>query len=339
MWFKNLQEADDGSDSGLGILAKALTEAVIYCHVCFPPTLILDRNRLRKLQHDFQVLIYQAACRRTLKRTLKSLGWKDKGLSRSDTDGLFATVIALISDPGLRYDYWQRMDSVAIEVVRAAYAIYTKDRDLPTSKDLRFAEGRLRHYCDPNKPVSEVMRSALTKQLIDEVNDVLRETVDLTPVQLMRRLLPLERGFAVQSEFAGLIHVAARISHIAELHWRVWGPILYEQPLRARSRALLGARSSAARSTSLINEPSHDLKSSHSDETISRAPLRARSRASRSTSLINEPSHDLKSSHSDESISRALRSTSLINERSDDLDRSHSNESIESGELRNHPVS
>lgn len=237
LWFKNLQDADEESESGLWILAKALTEAVIFCHDDFPLTLILDRNRLRTLQIDFQVLIYQAACRRTLYRTLKFLGWEDEVLAISYTNRLFLRVNILISDRGLQYDYWQRRGSVALEVVGAAYAICGKDRDLPTFEDVQFAEDSLRHCCDPRKPVFGVMQRALAVKLIDKVDVELCESMDLTPVQLMGRLLPPERGFVVESEIAGLVHIAKRISHIAELHWRVWGPILYEQPLRARDRA------------------------------------------------------------------------------------------------------
>ena len=236
LWFQNLREEDEESGSGLWILVKALTDAVVFYHQNFPPTLTLDYNRLRALQVDFQALVYQAACRQTLIKTLKSLGWAGKVLQSSYTD-LFSRVAVLISDQGLQYDYPETRGSVALEIVRAAYAICSK-RELPTSKDLEFAENYLRHCCDPRERVFEDLRSSLATELKDKVNDEVFATGDLTPLHLMRRLVPQKPGFAVQSENESLVHIAKRISHIAELHWRVWGPILYEQPVRVGRRAL-----------------------------------------------------------------------------------------------------
>ena len=253
MWFKDLKEADEESDSGLLVLVKALSDAVIFCHEQFPPTLIHDYDRLRTLQLDFQLFVYQAACRRTLDQTLKSLGWTGKILLRS-YDDLFSRVATLISDQELRYDYAQERESVALEVVRAAYAVCSIC-ELPTSKDLEFAEEHLRLCCDPRKPEFGVLQSSLAVVLKDEVDDEVCAIGHLTAVQLMNRLVPRQRGFAVQSEDEGLVHIAKRISHIAELHWRVWGPILYEQPL------YVGGRASGH--TTLLEKDLHGQGSSH----------------------------------------------------------------------------
>ena len=236
IWFKDLQEADEGSGSGSRILVKALTDALVFYHERFPPTFTLDYNRLRTLQLDFQALVYQAACRRTLNQTLRFLGWSGKVLHTSYTE-LFLKVAVLISDPELRYDYWQRRVVVALEIVRAAYAV-CGNREIPTSQDQEFAEYCLYHCCDPKEPVFEELRISLAVDLNDRVDEEVCAIGGLSPVQLMRRQLPRNPGFAVQSETEGLVHIAKRISHIAELHWRIWGPILYEQPLRIGGREL-----------------------------------------------------------------------------------------------------
>lgn len=236
IWFGNLLKADEESGSGLWVLVKALTDAVVFYHQNFPPTFTLDYDRLRTLQFDFQTLVYQAACKRTLDQTLDFLGWTGKILPRSYTD-LFLRVAVLISDQGLQYDYWQRTPPVALEVVRAAYTV-CGNRELPTPKDIEFAEDCLRRCCDPKEPIFEAVRSSLALELEDKVSDEVCAIADLTPAQLTRRLLPPKPGFAVQSETEGLVHVAKRISHIAELHWRTWAPILYEQPVYAGGGAL-----------------------------------------------------------------------------------------------------
>lgn len=236
LWFQNLQEQDEESGSGLWILVKALTDAVVFYHQNFPPTFTLDYNRLRGLQVDFQALVYQAACRQTLVILLGSLGWTGKILQSSYAE-LFFRVAALISDQGLQYDYPETRGAVALEIVRAAYAICS-NRELPSSKDLEFAENQLCHCCDPRGSVFEDLRNTLATELKDKIDDEVCAIGDLTPLHLMRRLLPQKPGFGVQSEDEGLVHIAKRISHIAELHWRVWGPILYEQPVHVGSQGV-----------------------------------------------------------------------------------------------------
>ena len=236
IWFEELQEANGEPHSGLWTLVKALTDAVVYYHQYFPPTLTLDYNRLRNLQFDFQVLVYQAACRQTLTRTVRNLGWTGN-VSAENLADLFCRVAVLISDPGLQYDFSQRRESVALEIVRVAYAICSIHK-LPQSKDLDFAEDGLRRCCDPREHLFKVLRNSLAMELADKVDDEVSAIGDLTPNELMKRLLPQQPGFAVQSEIEGLIHIAKRIAHIAELHWRVWGPILYQRPLDVVGREL-----------------------------------------------------------------------------------------------------
>ena len=236
IWFDDLQEADEESSSGLWTLVKGLTDAVVYYHQQFPPTLTLDHDRLRKLQMDFQVLVYQAACRRTFTQILRNHGWTGK-LSKKSYADLFSKVAIMISDPELQYDYWQRRESVALEVVRAAYAVCGNQK-LPRTEDLDSAEDCLRRCCDPSGPIFEGLQSSLAIQLADKIDDEVSAIGDLTPEQLTRRLLPQQPGFCVQGEIEGLVHIAKRIAHIAELHWRVWGPILYQLPMHVVGRGL-----------------------------------------------------------------------------------------------------
>ncbi len=235
-WFHDLQEADQESRPGLWIFAKALKDAVSFYHLNFPPTLTLDYDRLRILQSDFQILVYQAACRRTLTQTLRVLGWTGK-ISQASYADLFSKVAVLISGQELQYDYWQMRKPVALEIVRAAYTVCSNSK-LPISENLDFAEDYLRRCCNPTEQIFGVLRSSLAADLGDKVDEEVCEGITLTSAQLMRRLSPQQRHFSVQSEAEGLVHIAKRIAHIAELHWRIWGPILYERPVHVVGRAL-----------------------------------------------------------------------------------------------------
>ena len=250
-WVK-IQEGHQQFGSGLWVLVEAITDAVVFYHEKFLPTLILDHNRLRTLQLDFQTLFYQVACQQTLKKILESLGFTGEILPRSSAD-LFLKVAVLISDPGLLYDYRQRRNDVAAEVVRAAYAA-CGHRKLPLSDDLELANDCLRRCCDPKDHLFGDLQNSLAMKLKGRIHDEMRAIKHLTPVQLMRCLIPQKPGFAIESETEGLIHIAKRISHIAEIHWRIWGPILYERPMHVGGRAMSH--------TSLNGERLNDRRSS-----------------------------------------------------------------------------
>ena len=236
VWFENLQEADEKSSSGLWLLAHAITDAVVFYQDNLPPTLALDYSHIRILQLDFQTLVYQAACQQTLNKMLELLGWTGKASPRSYAE-LFVRVAPLILEQGLQFDYWQVKGSVVLEIVRAAYAICS-NREPPTSEDLEFAEDFLSRCCDSKQSEFVDTRDSLAAVLKIRVYDEMCAIVDLAPAQLMGRQIPQKPGAAVESENEGLLRIARRISHISQLHWRVWGPILYEQRMPVRGKML-----------------------------------------------------------------------------------------------------
>ena len=227
VWFRDLQQAQDGPCPGLWTISRALTDAVIFFHQNFPPTFILDFDRLRILQFDFQALVYQAACRRTLTQTLLALGWMGK-IEKKSYDDLFFRVAVLVSDQELQQSQWQITESVALEIVRAAYAICNIHK-LPQPEHFDFAKDYLYRCYDPAGCIFGVMRGSLAKELEVKIDEEMCAMGLSTPGQLMKRLVPRQRKFSVQSEVEGLFHIAKRIVHIAALHWRIWGPILYER--------------------------------------------------------------------------------------------------------------
>lgn len=210
MWFHNLQEADGEPRSGLWTLVRTLTEAVVFNEDYFPPTFYLDYHRLRRLQLYFQFLVFQAACRQTLTQILRTLHWTGK-IPQESHASLFSKVAVLMSDRGLQYDFWQERHNVALEIVRAAYAVCSRDRELPTPEDQDFAESFLRRCCDPGEPIFGQLQGSLALELEDKVDDEVSAIEDLGPEQLMRRLVPQRPVFRVQSEGEGLVHVAKRI--------------------------------------------------------------------------------------------------------------------------------
>ena len=226
MWFRGLRLRNDLSSSDFHLLTTAVVDLIVRNCAHFPSTFTLDYIRLRTLQVDFQTLRFQAACRWTFAKTLQMLGWGRPCPQKSYND-LYAHVSAITSDPGLiDIDLWH--SCVALEIVRDVYRTCS-NCELPSCKDLNFARDCLLESCKPTTAVFVDLADSLALRLHELVDREMDTIGNLSPVQIMNRQLPQKPGFDVPNEHTGLVHIAKRISHIVELHWRVWAPILYEQ--------------------------------------------------------------------------------------------------------------
>ena len=183
---------------------------------------------------DLQTLMYQAACRRIFVNILKALKWNGS-IPQSAYNDLYTRISVLISDEKSNDDHPQRAEDVALEIVRAAYSV-CKCPGVPALKHLMFAEHHLRNYCDQQSDVLDFdhLEKALSSQIHLTVEREVKAMKDLSPVQITNRYLPetpiksIADSTNVQTE---ITRIAQRTAHIAVLHWRIWAPILYEQPV------------------------------------------------------------------------------------------------------------
>jgi len=229
-WFVN-ELREQRPSSGIMILAPAITRMIVTNSERLPPTFTLDYIRLRTLQQNFEDLMYQAACRWTLEEVSASLNWEGP-IPQSSYDSLFARISIISPADEPKCSPSRQMGCVALEIVRAAYAL----RDistLPLSKDLEFAESSLEYSCDASTSVFKDLQSYLAEDLQDMVDAEVQSTKDLTPMQIANRYVPegsVHPSPQIITEQTQIRRLAQQISHISVLHWRVWGPLLYEQP-------------------------------------------------------------------------------------------------------------
>lgn len=132
-----------------------------------------------------------------------------------------------MSEDASRSDHSQRIGDSALEIVREAYKISQNSKIL-AAKDLDFAQNYLRDSCEGDNDVFEDLEVSLGDSLHKLVEQEIDTIGNLTPVQIINHYAP-ESKFA--SEQAELLGMAQRIAHIAVLHWRVWAPMIYKQPL------------------------------------------------------------------------------------------------------------
>ena len=106
----------------------------------------------------------------------------------------------------------------------------------PSLDDWKDATSSLVYASDPNTSVHETLRSYLAEDLQELIKREVETIKGFTPMQISDRYLPVgsaqvpSRSLTQDTE---LLLVAQQIAHISVLHWRVWAPILYEQPYKS----------------------------------------------------------------------------------------------------------
>jgi len=217
--------------SGLHTLAASATSLVGTNSDTLPPTFTLDYIRLRILQDQYKDLIYQTACRWTFEEILDLLHW-EKSIPQRSYDHLFARISAIISDDEIRCEPSRRTEVVALELVREAYTLCDIQR-VPDPDDLEFATSNLVHASYPTTTVCMDLSRFLDEDLHDMVEEEVEAIKTLTPMSISNRYQPecsLQAPSRAMTQQTELLRVAQQICHISVLHWRVWGPILYDLP-------------------------------------------------------------------------------------------------------------
>lgn len=215
--------------SGASTIVPAVTSMIIYDDDYLPPTFTLDYARIRSLQTQFQNLIDRAACLRTFEAMLKRLGC-NAAIPASFNNDLFACISTLTIDQPNRTE---QIPDIALQVVSRAYKV-CKIQQLPSSTDLGFAERHLQQNFErTNNNFSDLERS-LGDQLLHLTEQEISIISNFSPVQIVNHYQPrssnkpLAKRVTIESE---LLSIAQKIAHITVLHWRVWAPLIYKEPV------------------------------------------------------------------------------------------------------------
>ena len=218
-----------GLPSGASTIVPTVTSIIVYDDDYLPPTFTLDYARLRTLQTQFQNLMDRAACLRTFEAMLRRLGC-NAAIPASLNNDLFARIFTLTTDLPNRSE---QVADIALEVVSRAYKV-CKMHHLPSSTDLEFAERHLQqNYERTNNNFSDLER-LLGDQLLHLTEQEISIIGNFSPVQIVNRYQPqtssksLAKPVTIESELLG---IAQKIAHITVLHWRVWAPLIYNEPV------------------------------------------------------------------------------------------------------------
>ncbi|KAK8244017.1 T-complex protein 11-domain-containing protein [Phyllosticta capitalensis] len=256
-------------DRGLRVIVRGLLSLLTSSdrQGSFPETLYLDFDRLRVLRAEFRDQVYLGACTETYKSLLRRIGYTATAPTenlQTLREAISAIVVANeVAGTNSNQHWLVNIDNVAIELVRHALSLYgsssSYDPDL-----VEATTSRLRHLIRPEFGMvfheqAGGMREALTARVIRNTDavansssidifnslinskpsgsPVLSPTATSPPSQEQQRcpngsgigsgLVPDDETIALSSEY--LDDLARRTTHIAVLHWRIWGPIVFSQ--------------------------------------------------------------------------------------------------------------
>ena len=245
-WFQHVEsettiQAPQSPESRLSAFTYRTIDLIVDGCGSVPPTFRYDVDRIAILQIELDLFCKQLLCGRVFVKTLEALG--SFGLPPEHSlKNLLCRISAFAEFPQFNYGQLPVVTNIALEIVRAAYQC-TGNESLPRETLVEATAKLLVHAWDEETDEFQEVRSMLRECLRKSVSQEMAAVMDKTPLQtlnhfdpvLARRpsMVPYDPSQGAQIEHDNLPNIAMRIAHIAALHWKVWAPMLYEQPCRA----------------------------------------------------------------------------------------------------------
>lgn len=250
-WFESRTDAEaDNSlrSPKMSTFTNAVIELVVSNHPHYPSTFEYDFDRLRLLQLDFQNCLTQAACSQAFIECLGRMG-HDRLPSTETITTLHLRICPLTAAADSRPDLHKQANAVALEIVRACYSICGIE-SLPSASRVDRTEKGILECWTPGSQAFQELELTLKANFALLINEEVKTIKSMDPIEILSYLKPgPSPAFAPsrsprepllssqafpwgRSEHLeeSLVNMAKRTAHIAILHWRVWLPILYEQP-------------------------------------------------------------------------------------------------------------
>lgn len=218
-----------------------------------PSTFEYDFDRLSALQVHFQSYLMVAGCCQIFAKTLQLLG-QGKAPSPELYHSLVNCIRALAPCLGSTSndDREQRIQDVALEIVREAYSV-CNIQSLPDSTLVKGIEGWVRIWWHSKSIAYENLEKTYRKELWDLLMENVDTVMKMTPLQMLDWLNPPPSKREPKTEGISMSSMARRLAHIAILHWRIWAPILYQQPWDSHMDPLIVDPNSVERQVDLTS--------------------------------------------------------------------------------------
>ncbi|KAL8711619.1 MAG: hypothetical protein Q9220_004029 [cf. Caloplaca sp. 1 TL-2023] len=222
-WYETTYE-DPEREAPFLMFKEQVLSRIVTPEADFPTTFASDSERLSILQFDFRLCHYHVACGHTFTYALRQLGWKEPPPTAAYVQCM-QHVGAIIGTQGRKFDFGPYPD-VALEIVRGAYELCKKP-GLPSSNILFNTGLYFKEALDSRTHFYLEIEDGLWEELSRLVHAESDAIFNMTPLDILNRYDP---GPNQRPTDIGLEGIAKRAAHVIVLHWRVWAPILYNQP-------------------------------------------------------------------------------------------------------------
>ncbi|TKA62930.1 hypothetical protein B0A49_10051 [Cryomyces minteri] len=199
-----------------------------------PVTFALDLDRLSTLRSDLRDIIYEEICCEILSLVVSPMQHGVEALS-SEKQALRGRLLDIVGSARM----WARhIANIAAEIVRSALRISGSPAEVDTSI-APCLESWLQRHLHPSSQLFRKHARQLAQLLHPCLNDSMTAHLGLASTALHDSLVPTApppppRGYRVPvcnmstgETQAKLSDVTRRLTHIAVLHWQIWGPIAY----------------------------------------------------------------------------------------------------------------
>ncbi|OCL09310.1 hypothetical protein AOQ84DRAFT_291507 [Glonium stellatum] len=216
----------------------------------FPETFYLDQDRLRALKCELHDIVHFDFCCNVFDRLLRQMNYRGS-IPHSVHQDLRSSLFAIIGE-SRNYSARQwvaNIDYVAVELVRHALNLCGFARSYEAEL-VQKAQGMLRAtLCSSRPSVFADRAEILERTVLPEILAYTNRHINSSPMEMFNALIapsapppppppPSHMNVIVQrianeqnsSSSDHLIDIVHRITHIAVLHWRIWGPIVYVLP-------------------------------------------------------------------------------------------------------------
>ncbi|KAF2490698.1 Tcp11-domain-containing protein [Lophium mytilinum] len=214
-----------------------------------PETFYLDHDRLRTLKSEVHDIVYFEICNEILGELLVMIDHR-VSVSPNDRQALRNSIFSVLGEGACfsSRQWYMNRENISVELVRHALKIcgysHTYDASL-----VREADEKLHQMLFSHCPRTFFPHAArLESVLLPEILDCATSHLHASPMDLFNSLVspstppppPPSQASLSGQQLAGddavslpadrITDIAQRFTHIAVLHWRVWGPIVYVRP-------------------------------------------------------------------------------------------------------------
>ena len=210
------------------LFARTVVDLVCDPASLIPNTFMYDKERIQSLRVDFQKCLLQTVVAESYCRLLRKLQCPKATSSLCDIYKFLFRIWQIDQNCLADISKGLVLDEIVLEITRLAYEDCSVEA-LPKDNDMATVRSYIQSAIVRDSDLYHDILASTWDELDILIEQEVEAIYDLEPLQILNYYHPNTTS-QVKFEISSLHDVAQRVAHIAVLHWRVWGPILYLQP-------------------------------------------------------------------------------------------------------------